>query len=338
MVGVSRHTEPENTTSDSPTAGVGAGEDPFAASTRRYVSRGERRFRTGAVESDGWEGGDAEVPVNVEAGADFGPFALPGVEPAAHKPEEDGKAPGEFMGRGRVRSGERRSRRGGRNTTSNRGRGVSSFDAAQPPPEAPERAWERDSHGDGGREKSPPSVVKIKGERLPSDMSEVVAWLEQFTDEELDRISAGIAQLRHDRAVQAGDLESRVEEAHRICFNTKDRLGTMPWCEGNVLWAPGSRQDISTTRHRCRFVRVNGRWVWEWGDVLADDIRRQGDGKRLRQTSITVAVVEEGCEVDVVTATFSAGRHNTQRVDSFVVRGGELERVGSRTVGEINHR
>lgn len=173
---------------------------------------------------------------------------------------------------------------------------------------------------------------------IPETPGELRAWLREQDEFRLVKLSEACYEVITEKARERGDVEQLIEDSWSTAFNERDRLGIMPWLDGMVLWAPGSRQDRSARRHRCRFVRVNTDWVWEHPAMIRDEVRRSENGSKLSQQSLTLVAVEEGATVDVLTSDSVDGKHTLRHIDSFKVHRGTLERVSERTVSTLEHR
>ncbi|MDA8314306.1 MAG: hypothetical protein M0010_03910 [Actinomycetota bacterium] len=119
-----------------------------------------------------------------------------------------------------------------------------------------------------------------------------------------------------------------------------DRSGRalLPVVEDGVLWCFGHAKG-SGARHRCRFVAVDGAWVWEHRCLIVDVVRfGVGAGaleprhRQLRRgrpmRSVSAIGAEEGALVEVVDAVERLGRHVATGVARLVVRDGALAPAG----------
>ena len=119
-----------------------------------------------------------------------------------------------------------------------------------------------------------------------------------------------------------------------------DRSGRalLPVVEDGLLWCFGHAKGAGTG-HRCRFVAVDGAWVWEHRGLLVDVVRfGVGAGapetrhRQLRHgrpmRSVSAIGAEEGALVEVVDAVERFGRHVATGVMRLVVREGALAPTG----------
>lgn len=182
-------------------------------------------------------------------------------------------------------------------------------------------------------------TVTLSADMTPSELRAMLRRLDEVT---VVNISQAAWEVLVEKARQRGDLIQLIEDAFVSAFAGRNQLGVMPWMADGILWAPGAREDSSPAKHDCRFVRVThagkGYWVWEHPGRVEDTVRRNQQGAKMSQRSITVVVPEQGAAVDVVTATCRSGIHQVKRVDSFVVSGGELERTERRIISEVQDR
>ena len=119
-----------------------------------------------------------------------------------------------------------------------------------------------------------------------------------------------------------------------------DRSGRalLPVVEAGLLWCFGHAKGTGA-QHRCRFVAVDGAWVWEQRGLLVDVVRfGVGAGapetrhRQLRHgrpmRSVSAIGAEEGALVEVVDAVERLGRHVATGVARLVVRDGALAPAG----------
>lgn len=174
-------------------------------------------------------------------------------------------------------------------------------------------------------------------------IGELKRALGRFDEGKLARLSVAVWEVLLDKARARGDIEQLVEDALARSFSPTDHLGIMPWVDdARVLWAPGSLHSTSANRHVCRFVRAThdgeSYWVWEHPGQIEDEVRRIHEGTKTHQHSITLALLQPGAEVDVVTSVAVGGVHRVKRVDSFVLGSdGDLTKVTTRRVTDADH-
>lgn len=105
----------------------------------------------------------------------------------------------------------------------------------------------------------------------------------------------------------------------------------LPWIEPPFVVCPGGLVAKNRANHRCQFVSVDDRWVWESADLIREDKRSVGaadEGFR----AIALLPIAEGMALDVVRARMRQGQHSVERVTSLVVRSGRLVEVERREV------
>lgn len=161
----------------------------------------------------------------------------------------------------------------------------------------------------------------------PEAVVELVAAL---SDAALVELGAAIREEGARRARSAGDQDAILAAAFERGF-ARDGLGVLPWIEAPFVVCPGGLVAKNRANHRCQFVSVDDRWVWESGDLIREDKRSVGaadEGFR----AIALLPIAEGMALDVVRARMRQGQHSVERVTSLVVRGGRLVEVERREV------
>lgn len=157
-----------------------------------------------------------------------------------------------------------------------------------------------------------------------------VELVERLDDATLAHLGAAVADEVRRRARAAGDLDAVIGAAFEQGFDHAG-LAHDPWIEGPLLVCPGGLVGRSQAAHRCRFVSVDGVWVWESSDLVRED-KRSHPGEALGFRAVAVVAPREGLELDVVSARLRRGRHGVERVVSYLVRRGELVEVAAREV------
>ena len=154
---------------------------------------------------------------------------------------------------------------------------------------------------------------------------------------------AALAQLVADaraeqqrRALESGDLDALIADGFERGFTRGGRAAD-PWISAGIVVCPGSLNGSSRSSHECSFVKVGESWVWQAEEKLADDVRPISDGGRHQQRSVTLLGAFEGLELDLVTCKSRQGVHRLTEARSFVVAGGQLELVRTRTVRVEGH-
>jgi hypothetical protein len=161
----------------------------------------------------------------------------------------------------------------------------------------------------------------------PDAVAELVAAL---SDSALVELGAAIREEVARRACSAGDQDAILEAAFARGF-ARDGLGVLPWIEAPFILCPGGLVAKNRANHRCQFVSVDDRWVWESADLIREDKRSFGaadEGFR----AIALLPVVEGMALDVVRARMRQGQHTVERVTSLVVQSGRLIEVERREV------
>jgi hypothetical protein len=158
----------------------------------------------------------------------------------------------------------------------------------------------------------------------------VVEFVAALSDAALVEVGAAIREEVTRRARSAGDQEAILDAAFTRGF-ARDGLGVLPWIEPPFVVCPGGLVAKTRANHRCQFVSVDDRWVWESADLIREDKRSVGaadEGFR----AIALLPIVEGMALDVVRARMRQGQHGVERVTSLVVRGGRLVEVERREV------
>ncbi len=150
-----------------------------------------------------------------------------------------------------------------------------------------------------------------------------LAELGTLSDEQLWDFAASVREEQRRRSLAAGDLDAIVSDAFVTGFDSRG-MAVDPWIHASgLLVCPGSKIHRSRQAHRCRFVAVGDRWVWESSERLVDEIRPVHDGKDSLQT-VTVLAAWEGLVVDVVTSKATGGLHTRDSAVAFEVHRGLL--------------
>lgn len=166
------------------------------------------------------------------------------------------------------------------------------------------------------------------------------ADLSGWTDAALGAAVVEVTAEIHRRAAAAGDPAALTDDVFDGAGFAADGEANMPWIVHGILVAPGMKRILSTTRHRCTFVCVDGDWVWNHVGVLADTVRRRDmSGRPLIQT-VTLLPAVEGAQVDVISSVASRGPCQARTASSYRVTGQQLELTGSvvRHPGAHSHR
>jgi hypothetical protein len=129
------------------------------------------------------------------------------------------------------------------------------------------------------------------------------------------------------RALERNDVSAVIEDAFNRAFSGSKALP--PYLHDGLLIVPGLKRDRGMN-HDCSFCSISDTWVWEHGDVVADDIRHAVDGRHPVLRTITVLPAAEGMEIDQVESRTKSGVHEMRQVTSFTIRGGELVLVSTR--------
>lgn len=155
-------------------------------------------------------------------------------------------------------------------------------------------------------------------------------YVRSLDGDELHHLAEAVRQVQIERAVDSGDFDAIIASAFETGFG-RDGLGLLPWVEGELVVCPGGLVATSRTNHRCRFVSVDGVWVWDSGLLLREDKRSSpGADEGFRAVALLPAV--DGTTLDVVSGRARSGGHQVDHVVSYEIRGGELVEVAQRNV------
>ena len=156
------------------------------------------------------------------------------------------------------------------------------------------------------------------------------AMIRDLSDDELHDVAELVRQVQVERAIGTGDEDAIIASAFETGFG-RDGLGSLPWVEGNVVVCPGGMVAKSRASHRCRFVSVEGTWVWESALLLRED-KRSSPGADEGFRAVALVPLVDGTGLDVVSGRARSGQHAVEHVVSYEIRGGELVEVAQRTV------
>jgi len=161
----------------------------------------------------------------------------------------------------------------------------------------------------------------------PEATVELVAAL---SDHALVELGAAIREEVARRARSTGDQDAILDAAFERGF-ARDGLGVLPWIEPPFVVCPGGLVAKNRANHRCQFVSVDDRWVWESADLIREDKRSVGaadEGFR----AIALVPLVDGTALDVVSGRARSGGHSVEHVVSYEVRRGELVEVSQRSI------
>ncbi|NND74753.1 MAG: hypothetical protein HKN44_07060 [Ilumatobacter sp.] len=158
----------------------------------------------------------------------------------------------------------------------------------------------------------------------------VAALIRGMSDAELHDVAEMVRMVQVERAVDNGDQDAIIASAFEAGFG-RDGLGTQPWVEGSLIVCPGAMVSKSKASHRCRFVTVDGSWVWDSGLLLRED-KRSSPGTAQGFRAVALLPLVDGTELDVVSGRARSGQHSVDHVVSYEVRGGDLIEVSQRDV------
>ncbi len=153
---------------------------------------------------------------------------------------------------------------------------------------------------------------------------------EKLPDEALVELGAAIRDEVSHRARANGDQDAVIEAAFESGF-ARDGLGLLPWIESPFVVCPGGLVGKNRANHRCQFVSADDTWVWENSDLIREE-KRSMPGRDEGFRAIALMPIVEGMGLDVVRAKMRQGRHDVERVVSFVIKKGRLVEVERRDV------
>jgi len=192
---------------------------------------------------------------------------------------------------------------------------------------------EVDSGAPADETKEPASQRRVNAAaRLLVDQpADAVRVFERCTEDELASLGEAIKQIQRLRALARGDLDEIIDAAFENGFGDDD-LSVMPWRQANVIVCPGGIINKSRNSHRCRFVSVDGTWIWDSIELIRED-KRDSPGPVDGFRAVGLLPVVNGLTLDVVSGRARSGQHSVDRVVSFAVQRGELVEVSQRNVG-----
>lgn len=155
--------------------------------------------------------------------------------------------------------------------------------------------------------------------------------LAELSDNNLRTLIADCLDEQRRRAVEAGGFEALCEEGFSDGFDTKGHA-RVPLIRGDVLICYGSIVEKSAMSHDCSFVKIDDTWVWEYEDVLRDEVRKRPERGKEHQRSVSLIPALEGLEFDLVSCRMRHGVHHMHHARSYRILRGQLELVTSRTV------
>lgn len=152
----------------------------------------------------------------------------------------------------------------------------------------------------------------------------------RLSDETLHHLAEALRDEARRRAIRDGDHDALIAQAFDHGFG-RDGLAVDPWVHDAVIVCPGGMVARSRANHRCRFVSVDGVWVWESVDLVREEKRsNRGDDDGFR--AVALLPVIEGMQLDVVAGRARRGAHSVEQVTSYEVRRGTLAEVSRRAV------
>jgi hypothetical protein len=152
---------------------------------------------------------------------------------------------------------------------------------------------------------------------------ELEALVAGMAGEDLSVLASMVRDEQQRRALEAEDLEAVTEDAFANGFDGRG-MAVAPWITpGGLLVCPGSKIHRSRQSHRCRFVAVGERWVWDAHERLCDEVRQYPQRSDSIQT-VTVLAAVDGLVVDLVTSKASGGVHTRESAAAWEVLAGEL--------------
>lgn len=172
-----------------------------------------------------------------------------------------------------------------------------------------------------------PDGVGAVGNDGPMDLHRSQQLEAMVADMERDDLSVLAGMVREEqqrRALDAEDLDAVTEDAFANGFDGRG-MATEPWITpGGLLVCPGSKIHRSKQSHRCRFVAIGERWVWDAHERLNDEVRQFPQRSDSIQT-VTILAAVDGLVIDLVTSKASGGAHTRQSALAWEIRGGQLQ-------------
>lgn len=166
--------------------------------------------------------------------------------------------------------------------------------------------------------------------RLLSDRAEAPLVVARLDDGDLADIAALVHQIQRERAVSSGDCDEIIADAFDTAF-AANGLGVDPYVVGNLVVCPGAVSWSSKTSHVCRFVSINGNWVWDATELIREE-KRSTPGTRAGFRAVALVPAITGMALDVVSGRARSGRHNVSLVVSYRLEPSGLTEVSQRAV------
>jgi len=166
-----------------------------------------------------------------------------------------------------------------------------------------------------------------------SELNENAMWsffINGLSDQELQTLHREMQEEILRRAIRSGDHDSIIKQAFEVAFD-RSGLGVIPWVEGKLLICPGALVSKSAGNHKCRFVSVDQEWVWQ-SSKLITETKRSSPGNDKGFRAIALIPVIEGTAIDIVTGKMQSGLHRAEKVNSYIIKEGELIKVSQRIV------
>ena len=178
------------------------------------------------------------------------------------------------------------------------------------------------------------------GDDDPMDLTrsrELEEMVQAMDSEDLSVLASMVRDEQQRRALESEDLEAVVEDAFTNGFDGRG-MAVEPWITpGGLLVCPGSKIHRSKQSHRCRFVAVGERWVWDAHEKLCDEVRQFPQRSDSVQT-VTVLAAVDGLVIDLVTSKASGGAHKRESALAWEVRSGALEPTSPGRAPESHRR
>jgi len=171
-----------------------------------------------------------------------------------------------------------------------------------------------------------------------AQVSAALELLGNAGDSQLSRAISVLLEVQRSRAEARGDLEALLEMGFDEGFDQSGHA-KLPFIHAGIIICPGSLVEKSSTAHECAFVHLGETWVWEYEDLLLDEVRRGVLRSKNTQRSVSLLPASPGLELDLIRSKKRQGTHTMTSVISYRVDDdGKLEVVSTRTPRADKHR
>ena len=153
-------------------------------------------------------------------------------------------------------------------------------------------------------------------------LMDAVNLTKDLSDKDLSELGFAVATEVFNRAVNSGDWEALTKEGLEIGFSSRG-YPEYPYIKNNILICPGGKVGTTKTNHKCRFVAIDGSWIWECSPLL-DTMHTVG---KHSTASITLFAATEGLSFTVIDSAANMQGHSRISTAAYVIKRGKIEAV-----------